>query len=154
MPLPKLILVAACDRAIFDNGDNRLTIVDLIEGLSATPPPGVEVDHDEATLMPRPWNCVNVWHRTDGNDVAFTQRTEWISPSGEVLTTSEIAVQMTTDRHRQRTLYNGFVLKGSGDYKVRISATEGNEWVTCGEFPVTIRIVDTPPPVDAESATE
>src|ERR1019366_8268784 len=80
--MPRLQVFAVCQQVIINADDNIPTLVNLIDGITVTLPPGVKLDPN--TAMPSKFTIFSSWKRIgDDEGKTFEQRVRIRLPGGE-----------------------------------------------------------------------
>jgi hypothetical protein len=147
--MPRLVLFAACEKAIVDQTTNVISLMSLLQDINVQIPPGVTPPSNAA--IPMPWTIVSVWHQTpDDQNKTFEQRSTLVTHSGVTQMETPIAVfEMKTDSHRifNQVLGLQIGLAGSRLVKCFLREKGAPNWTEVGTYPFSVKWVSTVRPV-------
>ena len=115
---PRLMLLAACGKAIIDDSDKLVSLVDIIQELtisaSEAPKPG------QRGVGPIPWQVFTMWKRAGDKPGHFVQTTELIDPAGKALFRNDMEFATTSSSYRIRLRFQAFPITTAGEYTVKV----------------------------------
>jgi hypothetical protein len=124
--LPKLLIFAACEKAIIDQ-DHNVSLIGLIQDLKVEIPEQVDIEISKAEGLPvaaMRWAAFSMWLKTDvDSGKEYEQRVALIDPTGkptgiEARTAFGFAEGKTTMRNTSVVL--GFPVHASGRFMLRL----------------------------------
>jgi hypothetical protein len=152
--MPRLILFAACQKAIWDAEEGAVSLIALVNGVTLRRSEVQQVleaekrGEDEVVMGRQRWSAVAVWRAEDGDvGKTFEQRIEIANPLGRV--TGEAAgafvFQNAAVVHTMRTHGDGLPINVPGQCVFRLSlreVVEGGAWTVKSEYPLDINYID------------
>jgi hypothetical protein len=138
--VPRLLLLAPCVKAIIDNQDNSLSLVEVIQGLKA------RVSQDEANdgkrTIPLLWSIVALWHFSEEEmGKTYEQRTVIVTPTEKEPIETVGSFSVTARRHQSRIGVTGFPIDNPGVYTIKLYLREAGKdkrWKLSGEYPIDV----------------
>ena len=140
--MPTLLLFAPCERVLSDQGDNSVSLITLLTGISASLPFPAEQPIPENTVVPIRWSLLALWKASaDDSAKQFGQRIVLESPSGKVLLTANAEFVFTKPIVRTVVQFTSFPLTEFGEYRVRLELqeSEGANWKEITTFPFEVQ---------------
>lgn len=137
--MPRLILFAPCERVIIEQGANTLSMISILQDLSASIKAGTPPD--PKAVAPQRWYALAMWRKEPSDDgKRFEQRTALIAPGGEPKIEAFSEFEMQKRTHRVIVQIDGFPVFPPGDYTLTAELREvgRKQWVPAGSFPVTV----------------
>jgi len=136
--MPKLAIIAPCDRLIFD----KVGIASLINIFQRLEARVGDAPFPADAMSPMSWSVYTQWFHDEASvGAAYVQRTEIIKPSGEVFSTTDIAFTVAEGNTYTRhfTQINGFPIGFEGFFKIRVSIDGIPE--ASGEYVLELRYI-------------
>lgn len=138
--MPKLLLLAACQKAILDQAENTLSIISLIETLTVDSPRDQEGREVVAVL---PISVVSLWLREPEDEgKSFEGSLQILSPDGRQIGGGTTPFRMSHRGHRLIATLDSFPVRQEGEYRIvqRIrEAGDKEEWQSVGEYPILVQ---------------
>jgi hypothetical protein len=145
--MPKLLLFAACEKAMVDQ-NNVASLMSLLEEINVQVPPGVVPPAN--AMAPMAWTIFSLWERTPADQgKIFEQRSALMTAAGAIRVETPVAViELKTDRHRVIGTIMGMPVANPGPHFVKAFIREkgGANWTEAGSYPLTIKWVSTTTP--------
>jgi hypothetical protein len=140
-----------CRRAVVDQFDNSLSMIDMLEAIGVPTPPPPPADNPKALpAVPVDWYVVSYWRRSDpARPERTTARLKVVAPDGKTVT--EITQELVLDKvQNMRGLMRLPVLplRGAGLYQFVIYAGGGKVWKKVTAVPIVVQYLE-PPAGDA-----
>lgn len=148
--MPKLLVLAACEKLIIDN-HNVVSLISLLQEVNVNVPPEVDIPADQK-LVPMNWTILSIWQRLPHEEEkSFEQRTAMLSSSGEEIFAKENEVNFRPEppatriptQHRTVGMAQAMPL-AEGDYLVKVWLREkgSTDWgAERGAYPITLNRV-------------
>lgn len=145
--MPKLLLFAACEKAMVDQG-NVASLMSLLEEINVQVPPGVVPPTN--AMAPMTWTIFSLWEQIpEDQGKKFEQRSALMTPAGATLLETPIAViELKTPRHRVTSSIMGMPIAHVGGLLVKAFVREkgATNWMEAGSYPITVKWVTTTSP--------
>ena len=140
--MPKLLFLAACQRAIVDQKSQNVSLIDVINGLIFQSTSKALVPEDAQT--PLKWFVVAVWVEGEGDaEKTYEQRLQIVSPSGKKLTSSILPFTFNTRAVNTVVEVGGFPAGRSGIVRAVIDVreqTDNSKFRKVAEYPIEVVI--------------
>jgi hypothetical protein len=141
--MPRLLLFAPCQKAILDKGDNLISLIGVIYGMTAKAVGGNLPDPiPENAVVQVPWGLATIWLRVEGDDdLGFEQKVDIVSPTGKRYEAQAQAFQMTQRIHQLALNGDGFPFGEQGEYQLVLqlrSVRADSEWHEVARWPLMI----------------
>ncbi|MDO8433371.1 MAG: hypothetical protein Q7S58_13285 [Candidatus Binatus sp.] len=135
-----------CARSIIDNESNNISLLEVLEQLAVTAPPGqAALSQTDKISVPLNSELVTLWTRSGDVPEQSRARIRIVNAGGDELHVSEIAVDLTKHaRLRSRARLNGLAIRGPGVHEFRVSLEEQGRWEEVARIP--LQIIFGPPP--------
>lgn len=136
--MPKLLLLAACEKAIIDQATQGLSVIGVI--LEVTVHEALPIPAGAA--VPRPWAVATIWAREPGDeDRSYETQISMRLPNGNVAIEATAKLDLSKTVHRGIFNINAFPIEPAGTLMLTLSFREigASEWAVAGEFPVQIK---------------
>jgi hypothetical protein len=138
--MPKCLLFAPCEKALLNQGDGLLSLINVIEQINLGRSPHGEIPEDLG--VPIKWNLVTLW-RNDPEETGkvFEQRVEVIAPNGQRTLDATVEFQLTSRGHRTNVEVQGMAVGQPGDHICRLSLREAGKktrWTKVAEYSLII----------------
>lgn len=149
--MPRLLIFAACEKVITATEDNTGSIISILQGFDLPAP----LPEGQPVMAPVTWYVFTLWESQNEEPGRFTQHIQLIAPDGTVMLAAVVPVVTANDGdkrfHRAALRRQGFLLRGIGDYVLRISLKDGDgDFVEMRDrdfnIPVTVRVPQAPAP--------
>ena len=141
--MPQLLSFLPCEKAIIA-ADGSLSVISIIESLSANLPSGVAT-FQANTVAPLKWSVVTIFRRTDGDgEKRFEQHTKLVLPNGQMAGDSVTEFTMTHGMVRNISTVEGFPIGITGECLLRLELKEqgaSGDGAILAEFPIVISYV-------------
>ena len=141
--MPKLMLFAPCERVIVEEGSNTVSLISLIQMLTASVPKGV----DPKAIALQRWSVLTIWERESSDESKhFEQRIVVRDPNGSTALEALAEFKVTRDFHRNIAMIEGFPLAVPGRYVLVLSLRETgqHDWAVLADYPMTLKHATTP----------
>ena len=140
--MPRLVLFAACEKAILESDGLSLSVIGVFTGLTVElPESGIDHVPNNAVAV-RNWSIATAWVQTpDDGDKTFEQKIAIVAPDGSQVAGGQIAFRMTHRNHNNVVRNQGFPVGQTGEYQIELSlreAGEANEWQVVTRFPIQL----------------
>lgn len=137
--MPRLLLLAPCERAIIERETNSMSLIRLLTGFVVqVPPGGFQTD----TAIPIMWTAVTVWEmEPEDRGKEFEQDLHIIAPSGRDLGGGTVKFGFAKSIHQNTLNSNAFPVTESGKYQIRILLKEADSTTqpkVVGEYPMEV----------------
>jgi hypothetical protein len=147
--MPRLVLFAACEKAIIDQNTNVLSLMSLLQDINVQLPPGITPPPN--TAIPMSWTIVSVWQQAPADQgKTFEQRCTLVTQSGATLMETPVAgFETKTEFHRVINQVMGLHINPVGSRLVKCFMREKSSahWAETGTYPISIKWVTTGQPV-------
>jgi hypothetical protein len=144
--MPRLVLFAACEKAIVDQTTNVISLMSLLQDINVQLPPGVVPPSNAA--IPMNWMIVSVWQQLpEDKGKLFEQRSTLVNHSGVTqMETPVAAFEIKTEFHRVFNQVMGLQIGEAGSRLVKCFLREkGKDWTEMGTYPISVKWVSTAP---------
>lgn len=138
--MPKLLLFAACQKAIVEQQTNVLSLLSLIQHINVQVPVGATVPENAA--IPMDWVAVSIWeqeHQDRGK--TFEQRCLLVTGDNRVrLETLPAVFEFKDQQHRVLNQIAGLPIGTAGRHSLKCQIREQGQadWIDSGTYPITI----------------
>jgi hypothetical protein len=124
--MPKILTFALCGRVIID-GNNIVTLVELMQGLGVNVPSPVSMEKGlpKNAVAPQPWSVFSIWKPEPDDPMGepFFQVTQVLLPDGSEFNRSQMEMRFAPGKNHQITVnFNAFPIGQPGDVVVNIWA--------------------------------
>jgi len=133
-------MFAPCERVIVEQATNSISLIGLLQDLTAPIAEGTEVP--ENAMVQQPWYIFTAWWKDDSeSEEKFEQAVRLENPKGavalEILTTFE----MSKTHHRVIGAVHAFPIGIEGTYLLRlnIKAAGTTDWTEVATYPLTVK---------------
>ena len=136
--MPQPVVFAACEKIIVEQGTNNISLISLLQDLTAHLPPNAEGEVKTA----QSWSVFCLWQRDSEADAehSFEQRVVLVDPKGVAVFEMMQAFRMQARTQRNVGLVNGFPISLAGEYQLVLSLrVNGGEWKHCGTYILTLK---------------
>jgi len=146
--MPKLVLFAACEKALIDQQTNVVSLMSLLENINVQIPVGADVASN--ATIPMSWAAATILQPLP-EDVGktFEQRTVFVNNIGVTRLESPIApFTFKSDLHRIVSNIMGMPIGSAGSHLVKCLLREkgANDWTEMGTYPIQVKWVSVVPP--------
>ena len=145
--MPRLLLLAACEKVIISKDENTPTLVGLLSTLTFDlPRAAIDQARNAAEKggmkfgAPFFWTAFTLWQRTESDDRPFNQRIELVGPSRTVLIKHEDSFEMKNDQHRTIVRFPAFPLEEDGVHELRVALDD----TVLATYPLEVKVITTP----------
>jgi hypothetical protein len=140
--MPKLVLFAACEKAIVDQQTNVFSLLSLLENVNVQLIPGAVLPPN--AIVPMSWAAVSIFERTPNDDgKTFEQRTAVFDSAGALVIQTPISpfeFKRDSDFHRIINNINGMPVGNAGRVSVKCYLrAKGGEWEEIATYPIYIK---------------
>ena len=140
MQMPKLIFFLPCEKAIINQDDNALSLINVMQGINVPKPP--TEDAGVALL----WCAVSLWQKTpDDKDRTFEQRTTLSMPNGKEAAESLLKFSFSEKgNHRNIVKISGFPVGQSGTYTLNLFLRElgSEQWTEVANYQIVVTHIE------------
>lgn len=154
--MPQLLLFVPASKILFDQDDDSISIISVLQHLRLPRPPASEQPFK--IIADNQWAVLSLWLRLDEDEGKhYEQRMQIVLPDGQVRAEQVIPFTMDSTVVRNGGNVQGFPVGGEGTHLLRLSlrnAGEGRDWETKAEYPIFFRFVDKTAPTSGEVAPE
>jgi hypothetical protein len=155
--MAKLLIFAACERAIISQDDSSASLISLLEKIRATLPFPLDQPVPEKAAVPVRWCAFSVWHfEEDDSGVELTQMVTRYSPSGKSLISADFKLERFGEHKgvRASTQFSAFPLPEFGIFSLRLFFRRSHsDWREVAEYPIEV-VQATTPENSAQHSTE
>jgi hypothetical protein len=146
--MPKLVLFAACEKAIVDQTTNVVSLMGLLQDVNLQLPPETVVPSN--LMIPMQWTVVSIWQRVlEDKGKTFEQRSQFIDNSGQLkLETPIAAFELKEEFHRVFSQVGAMSVGTAGAHQVKCMLRERGapDWKETAAYPINIKWLSTPSP--------
>jgi hypothetical protein len=156
--MPKLLLLAICERTARDVSSGELSLLTLINGWTVVLPN--EVDDASVAVVPVRWSVVSTWYREDDDpNLQFEQSIIVDTPTGKSTNPIIHAFNMEKRVGTLAISTDNIPVVGSGIYNVRMSVrsviSDGDQvtygdWQEKAVYPLEVTISRDDGPIEAQ----
>lgn len=139
--MPKLTVFAPCERVIVEGGSNTISLIALLQELTAGVP--TQTIPDDA-MVPLRWYVLTMWIREESDrSVKLEQSVTLEDPNGNVRIELRTMFEMTDPSQRNVGLINGFPMAKTGTYTLRLRLRRADEekWNDITTYPIELKQV-------------
>jgi hypothetical protein len=138
--MPQLLLFLPCEKAIVNEQDNNLSVIEILDTVNVTVPGDFEVPQD--AVAPLQWAIVTVWQITpEDSEKQYEQRTCVIHPDGRETLVAIGSIAVLQGKQRTIVMVTNYPVGQEGEYAVSLSlreASDGSNWREISRYPVTV----------------
>ena len=150
--VPSLLILVPCLRAIIDQDDNLVSVIDILQDLtlSLSDPDLAKPKQKKFTAIP--WHIFTLWRRTEPKTATFVQTIQIIAPKGKKLLDHDIEFSTTKPTYRIRLRNNGFPVTIAGEYLIKafIRDKAAKRKRAVGQYPLNVVFSDQAPAEQAK----
>jgi hypothetical protein len=135
--MPNLVIFAACERAMIEEGTNSLSLIALLQNINVGRPSPSELAMASPVFR---WCVVGIWHRTPSDsEHSYEQRVTLTGPDGVLKLEAFGRIDLTKEFARTITMVNGFPTELPGSYELAIWLREDEgEWKKLRTYPLFV----------------
>jgi hypothetical protein len=147
-----------CYKGILDQYTNQVSLLDVIEGITATAQePPRPLEEGKALRVPASFMLVSLWMRSDvGAPEEITTRVRLVAPTGVSRRPNVVKVDLTKHvRSRTFMRFEGLPYHGDGYYQfiVEVQGEQADQWRVVAEVPLEFKLEYATPPAEAAAVT-
>lgn len=136
-----------CERSIIDDSSNNISLLNVIEELTLTPPPGMKAGVAVETgsgVVPFNYEIASLWTREKSDKPELGRaKIMLIDPFGKSKASNEVELDLRSyERLRTRQRFNGLPMSGVGQYTflIQLQGENGKEWIDVARVPLQVKI--------------
>src|SRR5437868_6596097 len=115
--MPKLLLFLPCEKAIVNEQDNNLSVIEILDTVTVTVPGDFEVPQE--AVAPLQWAIVTVWQITpEVSEKQYEQRTCVIHPDGQEILEAIGPIAVLQGKQRTIVRLTNYPVGQEGEYAV------------------------------------
>ncbi len=141
--MPRLVLFAACEKALIDQQTNVISLMSLLQVINVQIPPGTVVPSNAA--IPMQWATVSIFQPTpDDKDKTYEHRTTLVNNTGVTQLESPISpFELKSEFHRVIGQINGMPIGSAGPHQLKCLIREKGaaDWTEVGNYPIAMKWV-------------
>lgn len=139
--MPRLLIFAACEKAIVDQQTRVLSLISLLQDINVHIPPGTTPPPN--SMIPMQWTIVASYVASLGDgDKQFEHRAALVDASGTVLLQTPVQPFNVIRPHRIISRVNGMPIGNQGQLTVKcfVRDTDTNIWTEMDRgYPINIK---------------
>ena len=141
--MPRLLFFLACERAVIGQEDNSLSLISVLNDVSASLPfpPGEPIPANAS--LPFRWYLVSGWKR-EPKGSAFEQKVVFRAPDGEELLSANLFFDVGQDVIRGIVGFTGFPVSHPGECAASLYIRSDEDWREVATFPITVKTTPMP----------
>jgi hypothetical protein len=142
--MPELVLFGVCRSAIVDNEDHSVSLISLLSGFEINTeayPDWTPTAPQATVVIPMEWAAVSLWKvLPEDISVSFEQKVDIFFPDGTMATNMELQGTSVfelgdTNTHTIKITVNGFPVRITGSYSVKLFLRRTGIGVLPGDYP-------------------